>query len=190
MAKLTYSEIINHHPLALNPADDGKHWILLEPFSYAVGTPDSDDVITVPMRFVTDFASIPRLVWFVFPPWGKYGKAAIVHDYLYSTGLKTRKESDSIFLEIMQVSCVDSLTRFLIHGFVRLFGWVFYKPNMKRVEKAVLKAQNHSASDISVIHCKPKKSDFWKTLVLVEFLLLSLAGTGYLLWKVLKPIFC
>lgn len=46
----------------------------------------SEPIIRVPAGFVTDFASIPRAFWVVLPPTGKYGKAAVVHDYLYVMG--------------------------------------------------------------------------------------------------------
>jgi hypothetical protein len=39
--------------------------------------------IIVPRGFVTDFASIPRPLWSVIPPRGKYNRPAIVHDWLY-----------------------------------------------------------------------------------------------------------
>src|SRR5262245_55189884 len=41
--------------------------------------------VTVPVGFVTDFASIPRIFWSALPPDGRYTYPAIVHDYLYWT---------------------------------------------------------------------------------------------------------
>ena len=42
-------------------------------------------VVEIPNGFITDFASVPRLFWNIFPPIGNYRNAAIVHDYLYRT---------------------------------------------------------------------------------------------------------
>ena len=39
--------------------------------------------VQVPVGFVTDFASIPRLFWSLLRPDGLYAYAAIIHDYLY-----------------------------------------------------------------------------------------------------------
>src|SRR5262249_35732270 len=39
--------------------------------------------IMVPRGFVTDFASVPRLFWSLLPPIGRYGYAALFHDYVY-----------------------------------------------------------------------------------------------------------
>ena len=37
----------------------------------------------VPSGFVTDFASVPPILWGVFPAIGKHCLAAVVHDYMY-----------------------------------------------------------------------------------------------------------
>jgi len=42
--------------------------------------------IDVPKGFITDGASIPRGLWWLFPPVGRYFKAAVVHDYLLTSG--------------------------------------------------------------------------------------------------------
>ena len=38
-------------------------WVLLEPFEYHVGTYPSNEIISVPIGFKTDFASIPKIFW-------------------------------------------------------------------------------------------------------------------------------
>lgn len=43
-------------------------------------------VITVPSKFKTDFASVPRLFRWLIPPMGRYSWAAVVHDYLLING--------------------------------------------------------------------------------------------------------
>jgi len=42
--------------------------------------------VDVPKDFITDGASIPRGLWWLFPPVGRYFKAAVVHDYLLTSG--------------------------------------------------------------------------------------------------------
>lgn len=76
----------------------------------------------MPAGTVTDLASVPRLLWVVFPPHGRYAKAAIVHDYLYANAIGTKSGADRIFLEAMGVLRVPTWRRRLIYGAVRLFG--------------------------------------------------------------------
>lgn len=54
-------------------------WILLAPFSYVT---DAGVVYTAPVGFQTDLASIPQCFWVILPPFWKYAKAAVIHDYL------------------------------------------------------------------------------------------------------------
>jgi len=43
--------------------------------------------VQVPARFVSDGASVPRILWMFFPPIGLYFYAALVHDYLLKSGV-------------------------------------------------------------------------------------------------------
>ena len=90
-------------PLVVTPLPDGKTWIILNEFAYEIGEEGSGNVINVPIGTYTDFASIPRTLWAVFPRWGKYGNAAVIHDWMYWDQSRSRKEADDIFLEGMEV---------------------------------------------------------------------------------------
>jgi len=79
--------------------------------------------ITIKKGFPSDFASVPRIFWRVFPPWGKYSPAAIVHDWLYRKGLLTRKESDLCFLHGMKKLAVPAFTRWAMYRAVRYGAW-------------------------------------------------------------------
>ena len=52
--------------------------------------------VDVPIGFVTDLASIPRIFWSILRPDGAYTYPAIVHDYLYwdADAAKTRRRHD------------------------------------------------------------------------------------------------
>jgi|TARA_R110000824_G_scaffold24927_4_gene87287 hypothetical protein len=102
---------VTNDPLKIELNPDGKQWTLLQDMHYHVGAPDSQDVIVVPKGQTTDLASVPWFArWFV-GTWQGTAKAAMVHDYLYRSkgdnGRFTKKESDKIFLEVLQV--VDAL---------------------------------------------------------------------------------
>ncbi len=133
--------------LEVSPQPDGKHWYLLRSFKYDRHKKGSGDTITVPAGFVTDFASSPMQVWWLIPPWGVYGKAAIVHDYLYQNhGYHmyigklsarytpvSRETADRIFWEAMGVLGVQSWRRTLMFWGVRVFGIVAWKSGPTRL---------------------------------------------------------
>lgn len=84
----------------------------------------------VPKGFVTDLASIPRILSPLFPKVGDNLPAAVLHDWLYSkkcTEKVDRKEADIFFLNMMAKWGVKPWRRYLMYYAVRLFGWMFYK---------------------------------------------------------------
>lgn len=104
--------------------NDWSKWILVQPLSY------SD--ITVPSGIPTDGASIPRILWNILPSWDRYGKAAVVHDYLYRLlrenrphpSAPTRKVADATLYEAMVDTGVNTTVRWVMWAAVRLFGWM------------------------------------------------------------------
>lgn len=84
--------------------------------------------IEVPKYFQTDLASVPRWLWSFIAPTGYHNRAALVHDYLYSTGEYSRSMCDRIFL-ILLISDNSSIVKsLLMYLGVRLGGKKFYKP--------------------------------------------------------------
>ena len=117
-------------PLIVSLLDNGKYWKLEKMFNYNVGDKYSSEVIEVPEGFLTDFASIPQIFWSILPPVDRWGKSAVIHDYLYKKQIYSRKRSDEIFLEGMEVLKVSFIKRKIIYYTVRLFGkftWNKYK---------------------------------------------------------------
>lgn len=118
--------------LLVSPMADGRTWVIQKNFRYYVGDLDSEEIIRVPTGFQTDFASVPQPFWFIIPKWGKYGKAAVVHDYCYWEQSYTRKRSDQIFREAMGVLEVSSWRKFLMYWAVRLFARWAWGGNKRR----------------------------------------------------------
>lgn len=111
---------------------DGRTWKVKAPFVYetTILPPAAYGavILAVSIDFVTDFASIPRVLWNILPPTGRYGKAAVIHDLLYRTkGLATRAQADAILFEAMGVLGVRWLTRWTIYSGVRVGGARSYK---------------------------------------------------------------
>ena len=125
--------------LVASPLKNGRDWRLYLPFGYDIGKKGSGDRITVPRGFKTDYASVPFIFWILIPPWGKYGKAAVIHDYLYQTHSeynqnvwqrmfsKERKRADNIFREAMGILGVARWRKCLMYWAVRLFGWTAWR---------------------------------------------------------------
>lgn len=112
---------------------DGNRWELMREFSYYISDKDKGQIILVPKGFTTDFASIPRLFWtLIGHPTGKYGKAAIIHDYLYHIQTKTRSQTDRIFYEAMRVLKVSFIKRWLMYHYVKTLGWIPWGMHKRR----------------------------------------------------------
>ena len=86
---------------------DGQTWELVREVTYRTMAGELSAVRT---GFHFDFASVPRALWWLYPPHGTkgnpYGIAALIHDWIYAHrkigGRRvTRKEADDLFLEIM-----------------------------------------------------------------------------------------
>jgi hypothetical protein len=87
--------------------------------------------VDVPVGFVTDFASIPRVFWSLLPTDGEYAYAAVIHDYLYWTQTRPRDFSDQIFKLVMQDFKIRPLTIEVIYRAVRLGGGSAWSQNAK-----------------------------------------------------------
>jgi hypothetical protein len=108
---------------------DWRLWELETPLTYEVGYLGSGRRVEVPAGFITDGASVPRIFWPLFPTWGKYSRAAVIHDYLgdllvnrrapHPEGL-TQRQIDGVFYEAMKVCDVVWPVRLIIFAIVRL----------------------------------------------------------------------
>ncbi|RKW24052.1 DUF1353 domain-containing protein [Candidatus Gracilibacteria bacterium] len=103
-------------------------WLVMKPFVWFLDYNNRKGKIEVPLGFITDFGSIPQLLWIFFNP-TKF-VSYILHDYLYSNpGLLTRKECDIILIEALKIEGMGLLKRILIYLAVRLFGRRYFKNN-------------------------------------------------------------
>jgi hypothetical protein len=79
-------------------------------------------VITVPAGFPTDLASTPRIPIF-YEAFGNVGAyAAVVHDYLYTSGRESRAVADAVMREAMEVSGISWWKRWGMYLGVRIGG--------------------------------------------------------------------
>lgn len=110
-------------PLAVSPVDDRFWTLLTDNFAYDVGDEGSGDTVRVPYGFTTDFASTPSILWGIMGgPWGKHGNAAVIHDWLYYSGVRPKCEADAIFYEGMKVMGVPPVRAWMMWKAVSWFG--------------------------------------------------------------------
>ena len=116
-----------------------RKWILARALSYqneemeesalqSIGIKCPASRITCKIGFVTDLASVPRMIWNLIAPWD-VASAAIIHDFLYKSirqyRAKAAKEAaDKVFLMAMKDSDpkVPSWKIYAAYTAVDLFG--------------------------------------------------------------------
>lgn len=95
---------------------DARFWELQEQLVYR-GT---DQEFTVPAGFVTDFASIPRLVVWLIPRYGVYTKAAILHDFVSGGDEVNHADADGLFRRALRELGVSVPRRWMMWAAVRV----------------------------------------------------------------------
>ncbi|HSW80190.1 MAG TPA: DUF1353 domain-containing protein [Candidatus Saccharimonadales bacterium] len=90
-------------------------WELLEPIEYQ----GRKEKFYVHTGFKTDLASVPRIFTWLVPRYGKYTKAAIVHDFLCETKPVNRADADGLFRRMMRELNVPFLLRWMMWAAVR-----------------------------------------------------------------------
>ena len=142
--------------LNLRFLSDGKA-MLLDDYIYDI----NGYQIKVFKGFITDGASIPKVLQCIYNPYGKWIKGAIIHDYLYSkynnTGIN-RKLADKIFKYIMKETKVNNSTINKFYRAVRVFGEMSWQD----------KIENEGYKDQAIIdHTKEAREyyNYWNTIL-------------------------
>lgn len=97
---------------------------LLTPFCFYVDD-EKTELISVPVGYRTDFASVPRAFHWLINPVGKHGKAAVIHDWLCSDEQPKRYNSQQaadIFDLALKVLKVPAWRRKAMVWAVKQFG--------------------------------------------------------------------
>ena len=92
---------------------------------------DESRFIVVPNGFKTDLASIPRVFWALFPPFGKYIRASIVHDYLISISTSNdNTHSHTVFYHLMILDQVNPFVAWIFYQVVRFRNYFSISVNV------------------------------------------------------------
>lgn len=118
-------------PLTITEIDvDRELWRLEEPLDYYVnyeelpdGTIQKSDLFRVPKGYVSDGASRPWFIGWLYPRWGKYRRPAVGHDYaklMIDKGtpegsVDTYEKADRMFLGMMYAMNINIVTRYLFY---------------------------------------------------------------------------
>lgn len=109
---------------------DKRTWVLEKAL---VLNDDVEGLITVPVSFKTDLASISALRYclpLLYALLVGYGNAACTtHDFLYTTGYVSRKNADGVLYRALRAEGVARWRAWLFYAGVRCFGKKFYKNN-------------------------------------------------------------
>lgn len=92
---------------------------VLVDFSYQC---NSGEIITAKAGFRSDAATVPRFLWRVIPPMGRYTWAAVIHDVLCVEKTMSSEKAAKIFNECMIKLGVPSFKRKLMYRAVNKLG--------------------------------------------------------------------
>lgn len=110
---------------------DASYAFLREDLVWEVGHEGSGVEIRVPAGFISDGATVPRLLWWLMPAWGDKGtRAAILHDWLLGqiplvpgpSYRAARAHADRQFLESLLALDVEEWRARLCYYGVRAYG--------------------------------------------------------------------
>lgn len=97
------------------------HLKVVKAFSYYYKEKDGER-LEIPEGFISDGATVPRILWCFFPPISEYAYAAILHDYMYDNAIKTKKEADKVLYHAMRILGYPKWKAKLFYYCVRVFG--------------------------------------------------------------------
>lgn len=125
--ELTFSfrgiKLKSQNSLKVSPLEGNhEYWVVLEDYERRG--------VKVPAGFITNFLTRWGFLKWIIPAWGKYGWAAVIHDFLYESGIYARKMADLVFLRVMEDDKVNKFVRVLFYIIIRLIGW--YRWNQLR----------------------------------------------------------
>lgn len=96
----------------------------------------SDPARYIGPHFMTDFASIPRAVRWLFDPNGApWQRAAVLHDYLYSSTHSSRREADRQYLKQALADGTSKAAAYLQYAALVVGGWAAYRSNQRKLEE-------------------------------------------------------
>lgn len=114
--------------------------VVREPYSIFWEDDFGVQSLEVPARFITDLASVPRLLWSIIPPWDNFIRdAAICHDRAYESNQISRALADSLLYYGMLRLGASHVHAYMVWLGVRLGGRSSYRSGKERQAQRVAK---------------------------------------------------
>ncbi len=113
---------IDAEEVDFRPGEKGRRWTLDAPLTAVLSIDGEDLEIVVPEGFTTNFASVPRPLWFWLPPTGRYWQAAVIHDWLCAAKPLASKVAHKIFHALMRYKGVSRARAKLMYWAVKVGG--------------------------------------------------------------------
>lgn len=89
--------------------------------------------LIIPIDYISNGASIPKLLRGIFSQQGVYLMPSIVHDYLYDNNLYSREFVDRQFLLDMGKVGTNKFTKWLFYYVIRIFGGLNWNKSKKKL---------------------------------------------------------
>jgi len=112
--------------LDLRDLKDGKNFMVLADYRVFWTEDDNkEQSLTVPNKFVTDLASIPRIFLMLVPNLGRHNGPAVIHDYQYIRKEWRKRDVDALFRATLKAAKVPYHRRVIMWLAVRSpVGWI------------------------------------------------------------------
>lgn len=119
----------------INNGNTVPRYVLHEPLDVKLS---NGDILNIPVGFIWDLSSSPRILWSILPPDGLWELGALVHDFIYVNKTHSRKFADKEMLKwSMAVSgtknkwSLRNIDNYIRYYAVRLFGWIVWNRRKK-----------------------------------------------------------
>ncbi len=100
--------------------------VILEPFAFVHAIGNVRLAAIAPVRYETDFASIPSWAQVFISPFDVHAEAAVIHDWLYAIGRRGDEQgrwlADEAFRAALRLLGVGPVTRNIMYNAVRAGG--------------------------------------------------------------------
>jgi hypothetical protein len=120
-------DLYNVRGFLANPDNFGNHylhgsrrrWLLQQTLQVQLS---NGYIITIPKGFNWDLSSSPRWLWWLYPPFGDFMFAALIHDFLYVHNLFGRAFADTEMLRWSGFICTDHWDNYQRYKAVQKLG--------------------------------------------------------------------
>lgn len=94
--------------------EDVGRWRVIKPYVASMRYDGRGFDIYVPEGFITDQASVPKVIWPLIPPFGRHTFASVIHDHCCVHALDSMRFATEAFNSFLYLNSVPNPKRFLM----------------------------------------------------------------------------